>query len=216
MKRRRCFDPIVVIAVAVVVALAILTAAVIFLFGGGSDEVVVVAESKSPSAFVQNVVYSNRIAVFSKSYCPVSCKVIHGRKCCVLIVLVDDRYSLHAKRLLADLHEHPFVVELDLRDDGFEIQDILLEMVGRRTVPQVFINGKHIGGSDEVVGMEEIICSRVRAESFTPVMVDPKKTSLVDYGQCVWGVYIHNIQNPNLKISQCRSEPERTNAMNSR
>lgn len=129
MKRRRCFDPIVVIAMAVVVAVATVTAAAIFLFGGGSDEVVVVAESKSALAFVQNVVYSNRIAVFSKSYCP---------------------YSLRAKRLLADLHEHPFVVELDLRDDGFEIQHILLEMVGRRTVPQVFINGKHIGGSDDL------------------------------------------------------------------
>lgn len=36
-----------------------------------------------------------------------------------------------------------FVVE-----DGWEIQDALDEIVGRRTVPQVFINGKHIGGSD--------------------------------------------------------------------
>ena len=35
-------------------------------------------------------------------------------------------------------------------DDGSEIQDILLELVGRRTVPQVFVNGKHIGGSDGV------------------------------------------------------------------
>lgn len=33
-------------------------------------------------------------------------------------------------------------------DDGWNIQDALSEIVGRRTVPQVFINGKHIGGSD--------------------------------------------------------------------
>ena len=35
-----------------------------------------------------------------------------------------------------------------LADDGYKIQDVLLELVGRRTVPQVFVNGKHIGGSD--------------------------------------------------------------------
>ena len=37
---------------------------------------------------------------------------------------------------------------LYLVDDGSIIQDALSEIVGRRTVPQVFINGKHIGGSD--------------------------------------------------------------------
>ncbi|KAA3470876.1 glutaredoxin-C4-like [Gossypium australe] len=36
-------------------------------------------------------------------------------------------------------------------DDGWNIQDALSEIVGRRTVPQVFINGKHIGGSDDTV-----------------------------------------------------------------
>ncbi|XP_073293462.1 glutaredoxin-C3-like isoform X1 [Primulina huaijiensis] len=85
--------------------------------------------SNSASAFVQNVIYSNKIAIFSKSYCP---------------------YSLRAKRIFSELAEHPFVVELDLRDDGYVIQDVLLDLVGRRTVPQVFVNGKHIGGSDDL------------------------------------------------------------------
>ncbi|KAH6765385.1 Glutaredoxin family protein [Perilla frutescens var. hirtella] len=85
--------------------------------------------SNSPSAFVENVIYSNKIAIFSKSYCP---------------------YSLRAKRIFSELEEQPHVVELDLRDDGYKIQDVLLEMVGRRTVPQVFVNGKHIGGSDDL------------------------------------------------------------------
>ncbi|WOL10065.1 monothiol glutaredoxin-S6 [Canna indica] len=57
-------------------------------------------------------------------------------------------YSLRAKRVFSELQEKPFVVELDLRDDGGEIQDVLLDLVGRRTVPQVFINSQHIGGSD--------------------------------------------------------------------
>lgn len=33
-------------------------------------------------------------------------------------------------------------------EDGWEIQDALSDMVGRRTVPQVFVHGKHLGGSD--------------------------------------------------------------------
>ncbi|XP_051126895.1 glutaredoxin-C3-like [Andrographis paniculata] len=85
--------------------------------------------SSSPTAFVENVIYSNKIAIFSKSYCP---------------------YSLRAKRIFSELREQPYVVELDHRDDGYKIQDVLLELVGRRTVPQVFVNGKHIGGSDDL------------------------------------------------------------------
>ncbi|XP_019424203.1 PREDICTED: glutaredoxin-C3 isoform X2 [Lupinus angustifolius] len=71
--------------------------------------------SNSVSAYVQNLIYSNRIAIFSKSYCP---------------------YCMHAKGIFRELNEKPFVVELDLR--------------GRGTVPQVFVNGKHIGGSDDL------------------------------------------------------------------
>ncbi|PHT91292.1 Glutaredoxin-C4 [Capsicum annuum] len=78
--------------------------------------------SSSPSAFVQNVIYSNKIAIFSKSYCP---------------------YCKRAKRIFNELQEQPFVVELDLRE-------VLLDLVGRSTVPQVFVNGKHIGGSDDL------------------------------------------------------------------
>ncbi|CAN1122118.1 GRXC3 [Linum perenne] len=85
--------------------------------------------SNSAPAFVQNVIYSNRIVVFSKSYCP---------------------YSIKAKKIFRELNEEPFVLELDLRDDGSQIQYVLLELVGRRTVPQVFVNGKHIGGSDDL------------------------------------------------------------------
>ncbi|KAJ4833208.1 Glutaredoxin-C3 [Turnera subulata] len=93
------------------------------------DAAGVVEASNSASAFVQNVIYSNRIVIFSKSYCP---------------------YCKRAKGIFRELNEQPFVVELDLRDDGSQIQYVLLELVGRRTVPQVFVNGKHIGGSDDL------------------------------------------------------------------
>lgn len=56
---------------------------------------------------------------------------------------------MRAKRIFRDLKETPYVVELDLREDGREIQSVLLDLVGRHTVPQVFVNGQHVGGSDD-------------------------------------------------------------------
>ncbi|KAH9325680.1 hypothetical protein KI387_005858, partial [Taxus chinensis] len=57
-------------------------------------------------------------------------------------------YCTRAKSVFKELNVTPYVVELDLRDDGGEIQRALINLVSRRTVPQVFIDGKHIGGSD--------------------------------------------------------------------
>ncbi|CAM8921798.1 unnamed protein product [Rhodiola kirilowii] len=88
--------------------------------------------ASTPSAFVQNAIYSNKITIFSKSYCP---------------------YCARAKHIFSQLQEQPYVVELDLRDDGFQIQEVLLDLVGRRTVPQIFVNGKHIGGSDGLISL---------------------------------------------------------------
>ncbi len=40
------------------------------------------------------------------------------------------------------------VIELDKLDNGSEIQSALLDITGQRTVPNVFIKGKHLGGND--------------------------------------------------------------------
>jgi len=58
---------------------------------------------------------------------------------------------MRAKRIFRDLKEDPYVVELDTREDGRDIQNVLLDLVGRRTVPQVFVNGQHVGGADDTV-----------------------------------------------------------------
>ncbi|CAL5056864.1 unnamed protein product [Urochloa decumbens] len=120
------------------------------------------AATRSPSAFVQNAIYSNRITIFSKTYCPgkmlavlsalsFKCSVLapgmkKHRGCCCFM-----GYSMRAKRVFRDLKEDPYIVELDLREDGRDIQSVLLDLVGRHTVPQVFVNGQHIGGSDDTV-----------------------------------------------------------------
>ncbi|CAN1185772.1 GRXC4 [Linum perenne] len=89
------------------------------------------ASAASPeAAFVKKTISSHQIVIFSKSYCP---------------------YCRRAKAVFKELNQKPYVVELDERDDGHDIQGALGELVGRRTVPQVFVNGKHIGGSDDTV-----------------------------------------------------------------
>ena len=39
--------------------------------------------------------------------------------------------------------------QLDQREDGEQLQATLLEMTKQRTVPNVFVNGKHLGGSSD-------------------------------------------------------------------
>lgn len=50
--------------------------------------------------------------------------------------------------------------ELDLMDEegdswGSQVQNYLASKTGQRTVPNVFIGGKHIGGSDAVFALNE-------------------------------------------------------------
>ncbi|CAH2072277.1 unnamed protein product [Thlaspi arvense] len=94
-----------------------------------------VSSASSPEAeFVKKTISSHKIVIFSKSYCP---------------------YCKRAKSVFRELDQVPYVVELDEREDGFSVQSALGEIVGRRTVPQVFVNGKHIGGSDDTVEAHE-------------------------------------------------------------
>jgi glutaredoxin 3 len=46
-------------------------------------------------------------------------------------------------------------IELDDREDARDIQDILGEMTGARTVPRVFVNGVCLGGGTDVKKLYE-------------------------------------------------------------
>ena len=73
--------------------------------------------------------------VFAKSYCP---------------------YCQSTKRLLEEVNKFidfkTTIVYLDhMKDmDGPAIQMELLEVTGQRTVPNIFINGEHVGGNSEL------------------------------------------------------------------
>ncbi|XP_019360472.1 PREDICTED: thioredoxin reductase 3 [Gavialis gangeticus] len=76
---------------------------------------------------VRSLVGSHRVLVFSKSYCP---------------------YCLRVKDLFRSLGLEYYALELDIIDDGPSIQEVLVEMTNQRTVPNVFVNGTHVGGCD--------------------------------------------------------------------
>lgn len=99
-------------------------------------------------------------AVFSKSYCP---------------------YCKSTKSLLSDLGAKSYIIELDQvgtymiewhpgntlltminTDDGAEIQDALEEMTGQRSVPNIFIGKKHIGGNSELQGKKSQLPSMLK------------------------------------------------------
>lgn len=79
---------------------------------------------------IQGLIDSNQVMVFSKSYCP---------------------YCLQVKDLFNELNVPCNVLELDLIDDGTNYQDMLLEMTGQKTVPNVFVNKTHVGGCDKTM-----------------------------------------------------------------
>lgn len=57
---------------------------------------------------------------------------------------------MRAKDLLDDLDVKYKAYELDLRKDGADIQEVLAEMTGQKTVPNIFINKQHVGGCSDL------------------------------------------------------------------
>ncbi|MCJ1425442.1 hypothetical protein MMC29_003341 [Sticta canariensis] len=86
---------------------------------------------------LNSILKKGPIIIFSKSWCPYSKKA-------KLILL--EKYSIVPA---------PYVVELDQHPLGVGLQSALEKSTGRRTVPNVLINGKSIGGGDDVEALHE-------------------------------------------------------------
>ncbi|KAL5117896.1 hypothetical protein ACEQ8H_004214 [Pleosporales sp. CAS-2024a] len=84
---------------------------------------------------MNTILKKSPVIIFSKSYCPYSKKAKH--------ILLEKYRILPA----------PHVVELDLHPLGPKLQTLLAHMTGRRTVPNILLIGRSIGGGDE---MEEL------------------------------------------------------------
>ena len=60
-------------------------------------------------------------------------------------------YCVKAKMLLQK--KNAKYQETDASDDKVR-EDMIVKAGGKRTVPQIFINGKHIGGCDDLYALE--------------------------------------------------------------
>lgn len=82
---------------------------------------------------VKGLIQSNSIFVASKTYCP---------------------YCQETLRTFDDLNIKPYVLQLNQIGDGSDIQDALAEITGQSTVPNIFIDGRHIGGNSDLQSLK--------------------------------------------------------------
>ncbi|PPQ66340.1 hypothetical protein CVT24_007177 [Panaeolus cyanescens] len=85
----------------------------------------------SVKQIVEDNISSNKITVFSKSWCPY-CKKVKT-------LLKTEFPEVEAK-----------ILELDEMEDGSAIQEYLYQKTNQRTVPNVFFGEKHIGGASHI------------------------------------------------------------------
>jgi len=72
-----------------------------------------------------------KVEIYTKAFCP---------------------YCARAMRLLADKGVEP--TEFDITMDRTKREEMIGRADGRTTVPQIFIDGQHVGGSDDLAALE--------------------------------------------------------------
>lgn len=82
----------------------------------------------------QKLVRTYRLLMISKSWCP-DC--------------------VYAKGVFKELKAEPHVVELDKMDEGPELQKEFLELTGQNTVPNLFLDGVHLGTENDLKRIHE-------------------------------------------------------------
>ena len=73
-----------------------------------------------------------RVEIYTKFFCP---------------------YCARAKRLLED--KGVAFEEFEISGGGEKREEMIQRAGGRTTVPQIFIGGQHIGGSDDLAALEK-------------------------------------------------------------
>lgn len=82
-------------------------------------------------SILAEILSKSPVTIFSKTYCPFSKKAKH---------ILLEAYTISPAPYVVELNEHP---------DGPALQQLLVKTTGRKTVPNVLVNGKSIGGGDE-------------------------------------------------------------------
>lgn len=110
---------------------------------------------------IKRILKQSPVIIFSKSYCP---------------------FSKRAKGLLLEkyaIEPAPYVVELDEHELGPQLQDALEKLTGRRTVPNIMISGKSIGGSDDIAELDKkkLLIDKIKTLGGKTVDVQERFTS---------------------------------------
>ncbi|XP_045164939.2 thioredoxin reductase 1, cytoplasmic-like isoform X2 [Mercenaria mercenaria] len=108
-------------------------------------------------SFITGLTKEHKVMVFSKTTCP---------------------FCIQVKNLFTSIKVDYKAMELDTEGNGSAIQHVLTDMTGQRTVPSVFINGKHLGGCDDTL--------RAHKENRLLPMINPP-TDKYDYDLIVIG-----------------------------
>ncbi|KAJ8302224.1 hypothetical protein KUTeg_021211 [Tegillarca granosa] len=116
-----------------------------------------VSQNGGVKSLVTDQIAQSRVLVYSKTTCPFCAKV---------------------KDLFKSLKIDIVVVELNKVDNGSDIQNALFEITGQRTVPNVFINGQHLGGCDDTL--------KAHSEQRLMAMISSERSSY-DYDLIVIG-----------------------------
>ena len=72
-----------------------------------------------------------KVEIYTKTFCP---------------------YCARAKRLLED--KGAAYEEIEISAGGAKREEMIQRAGGRTTVPQIFIDGRHVGGSDDLAALE--------------------------------------------------------------
>ncbi len=72
------------------------------------------------------------VIIYTKDYCP---------------------YCTKAKQLIKQKGFESAIKEIDITHDEALQQEMISKSGGRKTVPQIFINGTHVGGCDDLYAL---------------------------------------------------------------
>ncbi|GAP82531.1 putative glutaredoxin-c4 precursor protein [Rosellinia necatrix] len=93
-------------------------------------------EDSEVEVTLQQILKRSPVVIFSKTHCP------HSKRAKGVLL---DKYILDPAPYVVELNEHPL---------GPKLQALLAEKTGRRTVPNIMVNGESVGGSDEIIGLD--------------------------------------------------------------
>ncbi|KAI9249394.1 hypothetical protein BDA99DRAFT_548726 [Phascolomyces articulosus] len=88
------------------------------------------------TTWIQHTLRKYPVVLYSKTYCPF----------CRRAKQVLDQYCKN----------NYYIVEVDQRKDQLAMKQSLIDLSGRRTFPNLFVDGQSIGGSDEIVRLEKL------------------------------------------------------------